>query len=342
VLIMRMPFARIARVPACLSMEDLYESGRTQIRRTFARGSEVQILAINSGFDYRERVDGVGTPITVLEYLSGRYLHSTESVWRDRLGSGQVFLDGLPACETDILRSGQELVWRRPPWDEPDVPLSYAVLREDEHLLGVAKPSGLPTIPAGGFFEHTLLARVRLIYPHATPVHRLGRGTSGVVLFALSGLARSALGALFRRGEVVKTYRALASGHPERNAFTVDVPIGPVPHPRVGTIHAACPAGKRALSRVRILERRSSCSLVEVQIETGRPHQIRIHLAAAGHPLIGDPLYAAGGCFKADGSALPGDIGYWLHAERLEFRHPVRREQIEISCFPPPQLRSEC
>ena len=297
-------------------------------------------MSLNSGFDYKERVDGVGPSMTVLEYLSGRYLHSTESVWRDRLGGGRVFLDGLPACATDLLRCGQELVWRRPPWDEPDVPLSYAVLHEDEDLLVVAKPSGLPTIPAGGFLNHTLLARVRQSYPKATPVHRLGRGTSGVVLFALSGVARSALGALFRRGEVVKTYRALASGNPERDAFSVDASIGPVPHPRLGTINAACLTGKRALSRVRVLERRESCSLVEVQIETGRPHQIRIHLAAAGHPLVGDPLYAAGGCFKDGETALPGDLGYWLHAQRLEFRHPVRRVEIEIFCLPPPQLRS--
>jgi 23S rRNA pseudouridine1911/1915/1917 synthase len=297
-------------------------------------------LARNSGFEYKERVDGVGPSVTVLAYLSGRYLHSSESAWRDRLERRQVFLDGLPACETDVLRRGLELVWRRPPWDEPDVPLSYAVLHEDEDLLAVAKPSGLPTIPAGGFFKHTLLARVREAYPEATPVHRLGRGTSGVVLFALSAFARSALGALFRRGAVVKAYRALASGHPERDAFSIDVPIGPVPHPRLGTIHAASPTGKTALSRVRILERRSSCSLVEVKIETGRPHQIRIHLASAGHPLVGDPLYAAGGRFKDGGTALPGDVGYWLHAERLEFRHPVRRVGIEIHCFPPPQLRS--
>lgn len=253
--------------------------------------------------------------------------------------NGQVFVDGLRTQSSAVLKPGQQLAWRRPPWEEPDAPLVYAVLYEDGDLLAVAKPRGLPTMPGGGFLEHTLLALVRAKYSDAAPAHRLGRGSSGVVLFARSALARSAVSAAFRRNEATKIYRAVASGIPAMDRFSIEEPIGRVPHPRLGSVHAACPGGKRALSRVSVLERRADSSLLEVRIETGRPHQIRIHLAAAGFPLVGDPLYAAGGGFNGPVTALPGDGGYLLHAERLRLRHPATGSQFQVSCFPPPELR---
>ena len=119
-----------------------------------------------------------------------------------------------------MLRAGQWLVWRRPPWQEPPVPLSFAVLYRDADLLAVAKPRGLPTLPNGGFLEHTLPARVRRLYPEAVPMHRLGRGTSGIVLFARTPAARREVAAAWRDGAVLKEYRALVVGRPERDAFT--------------------------------------------------------------------------------------------------------------------------
>lgn len=295
--------------------------------------------ALNQGYEYRERIDHRGAGLTVLAYLSRTYRHSSEEEWRNRVESGGIFLDGLKVRADAVLKRGQRLIWRRPPWEEPDAPLSYAVLFEDEDLLAVAKPRGLPTVPAGGFLEHTLLRLVRKRTPEATPVHRLGRGTSGVVLFARTGRAKSALCAALRQNEVVKAYRALASGIPDLERFSIQVPIGPVPYLPLGTIHAASASGKRALSRVTVLERRTDTSLLDVRIETGKPHQIRIHLAAAGHPLVGDPLYIAGGGIREAGVALPGDSGYFLHAERLCLRHPVTGTFFEISCSPPPELR---
>ncbi len=121
--------------------------------------------------------------------------------------------------------------------------------------------------------------------------------------------------------------------------FDVDTPIGPVPHRILKTVHAACPSGKPAHSHINVLERRHDCSLVEVRITTGRPHQIRIHLAASGHPLVGDPLYLAGGIPAEDSRALPGDLGYHLHSALLGFSHPATNQWVEIACCPPPQLR---
>jgi len=298
-------------------------------------------LFLNRGYEYRERVDHRGNGFAVLAYLSRAYRHSSREDWQERIANGEIALDGLETRGDAILKSGQMLIWRRPPWHEADVPLGYAVLHEDEELLTVAKPCGLPTIPGGGFLEHTLLKLVRKRRPGATPIHRLGRGTSGVVLFACTALARSVLCAAMRRHEITKVYRALACGIPAMADFSITSPIGTVPHVLLGTIHAACPTGKRALSRVSILERRGDTSLLQVLIETGRPHQIRIHLAAAGHPLAGDPLYAAGGGLLNGGDALPGDCGYLLHAERLQLCHPGTGSSFEVWCCPPPELRAE-
>ena len=294
-------------------------------------------LASNNGFEYREQINNRGNGLTVLAYLTRNHPHSSRADWQARLAAGQIFIDNCPIQSDSVLKNGQLLLWRRPPWDEPNAPLVYSILHEDEDLLAVAKPCGLPTLPGGGFLEHTLLALVRKKYPEAGPLHRLGRGTSGIVLFARTARARSMICAAWRRKEVTKIYRGLAAGSPAEDNFIIDAPIGPVPHPKLGTVNAARANGKFALSRVKVLERRGSESLLEIVIETGRPHQIRIHLAFAGCPLVGDRLYAAGGTIN-DLRALPGDTGYLLHAERLRFVHPATGVPFEIQCPPPLEL----
>jgi 23S rRNA pseudouridine1911/1915/1917 synthase len=203
----------------------------------------------------------------------------------------------------------------------------------------VAKPRGLPSVPNGGFLEHTLLFRVRRLHPVAAPMHRLGRGTSGLALFALTERARRAVAAEWRAGRVEKEYRALVQGTPAANSFAVETPIGLLPHARLGRVHAASPDGKPAVSQVRVLARRDGATLVSVTIPTGRPHQIRIHLAAAGHPLVGDPLYVAGGRPGPD-AGLPGEGGYRLHAHRLSLAHPLGGDRLVLECTPPPELRA--
>lgn len=295
---------------------------------------------MNHGFTYTDIVGPRDEGLSLVAHLVARHGHSSEAEWRERIAAGLVLMDGAPASAETRLRRGQVIAWARPPWEEPEVPLAFALLYEDADLLAVAKPSGLPTNPGGGFLEHTLLHLVRRRDPAAAPIHRLGRGTSGLVVFSRNAESHRALCEALRARELVKVYRALIKGCPNQDAFTVETPIGPVPHPALGTVHAATPAGKPALSHARVLERRAETSLVEVKIETGRPHQIRIHLASAGHPLAGDPLYAPGGGLLPGVAALPGDLGYLLHAHRLGLPHPRTGAWLELECQPPPELRA--
>jgi 23S rRNA pseudouridine1911/1915/1917 synthase len=248
------------------------------------------------------------------------------------------------------LNTGDALAWERPPWEEPDVPRAFTVLHEDDDLLVVDKPAGLPVLPGGGYVENTLLHLLRARTPGSAPipVHRLGRGTSGVLLLARSAIARRRLAEDFRdatrraSGSMRKVYRALTGAAPGLpSLLEITQPIGPVAHPTLGWVHAAAPAGKPAQSKCRILRRTPDNTLWEIDLITGRPHQIRIHLAWAGAPLLGDPLYAAGGMprIPIDGRPpVPGDCGYWLHACSLTLIHPRSGATLTFSAPPPPPL----
>ncbi|MBI1753380.1 MAG: RluA family pseudouridine synthase [Acidobacteria bacterium] len=295
----------------------------------------------NQGASHQDQISLTEAGLTVCAHLAAKHPRASASEWIERIQAGQVLLDDQPAKPTDLLRKGQRLVWKRPPWVEPEAPLATAVLYEDGDLLAVAKPSGLPTLPGGGEYQdHTLLALVRRRHPEASPMHRLGRGTSGVVLFAPTAAARKPLQKAFQLDGTRKIYRALCTGHPLADTFEIEAPIGEVPYPPLGLLHAASEHGRPSFSRVSVLERQENGTLVDVDIRTGRPHQIRIHLAWAGHPLVGDPLYGPGGTPRPGSSALPGDLGYLLHAHRLELAHPRTGEWITLSCAPPPTLRA--
>ena len=294
---------------------------------------------MNRGWSYREQVPAEGAGRTVLAHLVATYRHSTASDWAARIDGGEVVVDDAVAPPDAILRAGQWLTWHRPAWQEADVPQHFEVIHEDDAIVAVNKPSGLPTMPAGGFLDHTLLTLVRAQYPAASPLHRLGRFTSGIVLFARTRAAASALSRSWREHDVKKHYRALATGIAEADTFTIDAAIGPVPHPVLGDVYAASAIGKPSRSVATVIERRRDATLFEVEITTGRPHQIRIHLAYAGHPLVGDPMYDAGGVIKQQ-PGLPGDGGYLLHAERLSFAHPVTSAMLDLIAAPPPALRN--
>ncbi|MEW6750256.1 MAG: RluA family pseudouridine synthase [Candidatus Latescibacterota bacterium] len=300
--------------------------------------------AANRGWTYTDRAQRQDHGSDVLDFYASRYPHSSRDRWLERIRAGQVTLDGRPAGPDDRLRCGQVLRYHRPAWREAAVPTDFRVLHADEHVLAVNKPSGLPTLPGGDFLENTLLHRVRAACdPRAAPLHRLGRATSGIVLFALSPPARRRLSADLAAGRMRKTYRALVQGAVDADTLRIEVPIGRVPYAPLGYLHAATAQGRPSLTLCRVLERRPETTLVEVDLVTGRPHQIRIHLAAVGHPLAGDPLYAPGGLpvdpVGQGRAPLPGDLGYHLHAMRLAFVHPHLQAEVTVSCPAPEVLQ---
>jgi 23S rRNA pseudouridine1911/1915/1917 synthase len=305
---------------------------------------------LNQGWTYREQVDRAQAGLTLLDYYTRQYRHSNPTEWQDRITLGQVLLNGEPATCDARLQTGQWLTYHRSPWEEPDVPLSIEVLYEDADLLVVAKPSGLPVLPGGGFLEHTLLRQLQRQYPQETPVpiHRLGRGTSGLMLLARSPLARSSLSQQMRENtaglhserSIRKVYLALVGSGDLPDGFTLTEAIGKIPHPILGYVYGATADGQFARSDCRVLRRNANTTLLEVTILTGRPHQIRIHLATAGYPLLGDPLYGVGGVLlhSAEKLPVPGDCGYYLHAYQLFFRHPRTNQLLTFSCSPPPDF----
>jgi 23S rRNA pseudouridine1911/1915/1917 synthase len=297
-----------------------------------------QTRMLNRGYAYTTIISSKDHGRTLLSHLASLYLHSTPQAWQQNLNNREVTVNGVTATGSESLTSGQTLVWNRPPWIEPDTPQHFEVLFEDAHLLAVNKPSGLPTLPGGGFMENTLLRLVQKQTPNANPVHRLGRATSGIVLFAKTAEAASKLSANWNTRRIQKIYRALAQGIAQHDAYEILTPIGLVPHPRIGMVWAANPSGKPSKSLAKVISRAPGTTTFEVSLNSGRPHQIRIHLASIGHPLVGDPLYGLTGQPLENLPGLPGDGGYFLHAQFLNFQHPITGEQINIEAALPPGL----
>jgi 23S rRNA pseudouridine1911/1915/1917 synthase len=291
---------------------------------------------LNRGYAYTTIISSKYHGRTLLFHLASLYLHSTPQAWQQNLDNGEVTVNGVTATGSELLTSGQILVWNRSPWIEPDTPQHFEVLFDDLHLLAVNKPSGLPTLPGGGFMENTLLRLVQKQTPDANPVHRLGRATSGIVLFAKTPQAASKLSANWNTSRVQKIYRALAQDIAQHDAYEILTPIGLVPHPLIGSVWAANLTGnKPSKSLAKVISRTTSTTIFEVSLHSGRPHQIRIHLASIGHPLVGDPLYGFTGQPLENLPGLPGDGGYFLHAQFLKFHHPITGEQINLEAALP-------
>ncbi len=291
---------------------------------------------MNQGFNHTQLLKAPAAGQSLETYLAARYQHSDLPTWQARIANAELWIDGHLAQAHDILQAGMTLEWRRPPWEEPAVPTAVPVLYQQGGVVVVSKPSGLPTQPGGGFFQNTLVHWVKENFG-AAPMHRLGRWTSGAVLCSSNRVVGAGIAHQFSSRRIHKRYRALLQGLPEQDRTEVTVPIGPVPYAPLGTLHAANPQGRASKSEFIVLERRQESSLCDVHIASGRPHQIRIHSAAMGHPLVGDPIYAPGGLPIPGTTALPGDPGYHLHSAELGFKHPETGERVTIIA-PAPEL----
>lgn len=257
---------------------------------------------------------------------------------QERLAAGEVSVDGRAASKSDRLRAGQRVVVAPPapaslPVPPDPVPVRYA----DDDLLVVAKPAGLVVHAGAGVHEGTLVDALRGMGVSLAPaadddpgldragiVHRLDRGTSGLLIVAKTAAARDGLIAALRRRDVAREYWALVDGTPDPPRATVDAPIGRSASRR--TRFAVDPSGRPAITHYDVSERHEGAAELVVRLDTGRTHQIRVHLSAIGHPVVGDRVYGASPLGAALGLTRPA-----LHARRIAFVHPVTRERVEVT-----------
>ena len=218
------------------------------------------------------------------------------------------------------------------PWDEP-----LCAVYEDSDLVVIDKPPGMPVHPAPGHPERTLANAVIARWPDAGAageparpgiVHRLDADTSGLIVVARTSRAHAALSAQFAERAVEKTYAALVVGTPRAAEAVIDAPIGRSPHHRRKM--AVVTTGRPAVTRYTVERSLEGCSLLSVRPETGRTHQIRVHLQSIGHPVIGDALY---------GRADPELGRQFLHASAIRFRHPEHGGPMALSSPLPDDLR---
>ncbi len=261
-------------------------------------------------------------------------------------GSGLVELDGVAAMKSERVVPGSRLDVTIPTLVDPTgvVPETVegiSIIHDDDALVVIDKPVGVAVHPSPGWtgptvVGHLAAAGFRISTSGASErqgiVQRLDVGTSGVMVVAKSEHGYSVLKSAFRHRTVEKTYHALVQGHPDPHEGTIDAPIGR--HPRHDYKFAVMAEGKHSVTHYTTLEAHRFASLLEVRLETGRTHQIRVHVAALKHPCVGDHQYGAD-------PRLAERVGLerqWLHAVRLGFDHPDSGEWVEYESGYPADL----
>ncbi len=268
----------------------------------------------------------------------------------------QVQVNGAVARASRVLEHGDEIIVTIPEVAPPrhllpaDIPLQ--VVWEDEHLAIIDKPAGLVVHPAPGHWDDTL---VNALIARGTAlgggvqgrpgiVHRLDRDTSGLMVVAKDDLSHRRLGHALAQRKVNRRYAALAWGHIDDDPTIIDAPIDR--HPKDRTRMAVIESGRPSRTDVHVVARFGSCDLVRCVLHSGRTHQIRVHLAHIGHPVVGDPVYGAGGSRRIGGPhrlaaealerATPRQA---LHAAELAFKHPISGVELQFQSEWPADLR---
>jgi len=260
--------------------------------------------------------------------------------------AGGVVVDGLTLGKSDRLRSESwlEVTWQPKvaPSIEPVIVPDLGIVHDDDDIVVVDKPVGVAAHPSVGWTGPTVLgalagAGFRVSTSGASEragiVHRLDAGTSGLMVVAKSERAYTELKRQFHDREVDKIYHAVVQGHPDPLSGTIDAPIGR--HPSSSWKFAVTSDGKNSVTHYETLEAFPSASLLEVHLETGRTHQIRVHMAAQRHPCVGDAMYGADPTI----SARLGLTRQWLHAKQLGFTHPGTQERVLFTSEYPADLQ---
>jgi 23S rRNA pseudouridine1911/1915/1917 synthase len=273
------------------------------------------------------------------QYLAALELGLTRSRLQRLITDGHVTVNGDAARPSHKVRRGDRVSLRVPPprptgVEAQDVPVS--VVYQDAELVVIDKPAGLAVHPGPGHPDRTLVNGLLALCPDIQGiggvtrpgiVHRLDKDTSGLMVVAKTERAHQDLSWQIKERRVQKGYLALAVGVPEPSEGVIDAPIARDPRHRKRM--AVVIGGRESRTRYRVAERFASYSLLELGLETGRTHQIRVHLAYLGYPLLGDGVY---------GKRSPRLERHFLHANRLGFRHPVSGEAMSFQSDLPPEL----
>ena len=263
-----------------------------------------------------------------LDVVLGEALGSRARAQR-LIDDGRVTVDGAAVAKRHRVRAGEVVEWSdpAPPPAPPDADVPFAVAYEDDALLVVDKPAGVVVHPAPGHRTGTLAQALR----GTTLVHRLDRDTSGLLVIARDEETAQALQRALQRREIAREYLALVEGRPPARTGTIDAPIGR--DRRARTRHSlATDTPRAAVTHFAVERALPAHTLLRVRLETGRTHQIRVHLQSIGHPVAGDPEYGG----------HPGDLGLtrqFLHATRLAFDHPHTGARVDVASPLPPDLR---
>ena len=276
-----------------------------------------------------------------LSHLLPEFSRSRLAHW---IRARRVGLDGRPALPKAKVRGGEKIVLH--PLPDPAATAAAAeaialdIVYADAAILVIAKPAGLVVHPGSGNWSGTLLnallahAPQLAALPRAGIVHRLDKNTSGLLVVAKTLTAQTALVRQLQAHTVKREYLALVHGRIPRDG-RVEAPIGR--HPVQRTRMAVVARGKPAVTHFEVLQRYVHATLLRCRLETGRTHQIRVHLLSLGHPLVGDPVY--GKNQRGADAVLAKFPRQALHAERLEFQHPVSGKTVAWQAPPPPDLR---
>jgi 23S rRNA pseudouridine1911/1915/1917 synthase len=261
--------------------------------------------------------------------------------------------DGSRRRPSEIVKPGEIVLLVRERFEEPDVPLSFEVLLDDGAVLAVDKPSGLPMHPTATYHKHTLSHLLRERYAgqggYAPQIaHRLDRETSGVVLCGKTRTAERSLKMAFEAHRVTKTYLAIVRGEISEDAIQIDLPMSPVSEGLHVLMRLRPEGGLPAQTELRVRARRAGHSLVELFPRTGRQHQLRLHLSAIGHPIVGDKLYGPEHEMPfleyIETGMTPelrcrlGHDRQALHAHAVSFTHPVNGAPMTVTSPLAPDL----
>ena len=277
-----------------------------------------------------------------------RLLGLSRTVVAELAAAGDVLVDGRTAGKSDRLMAGSLLEITLP---EPEVPLDAApptpvdglvVLYADDDIIVIDKPVGVAVHPSPGWTGPTVVsglaaAGYRISTSGAAErqgvVHRLDVGTTGVMVVAASEHAYTVLKRAFKERTVDKEYHAIVQGHPDPSRGTIDAPIDR--HPKHDYKFAVVAGGKPSITHYEVLEAFPTASLVDVHLETGRTHQIRVHFAALKHPCVGDITYGA----DPTQAKRLGLTRQWLHARALGFHHPADGQWVQFTSEYPADLQ---